>query len=352
MARIREQLKSDGFLRSRQTIYNIINGNGKKRESKLNGSEWKYQRERKVLTPEVLNTIKRKFDSKNPPTFRGLSNRLKIPKSTISDGVIKCLNKKKRMKTKVHILTPKDIKNRKTNARKLYENFLSGKKSRFVVTLDEAYIHVRQDGKETRHYYVDNDMILNENVPIPVNENFPEQFMIVGAMTEERTFPLIRVPSKTKCNAHYYVDFVLRPLIEKHLKPYFGDDLNQVTIHHDKATSHTAKYTTDFLMEMKERYGISFITKKDIPVKGCDISPMDFFGFAYLKQAIGKSRAKTSEGIWKKCKSVWNNVPTDYCKNTFKAWKRRCLKVKDKKGGHIEHSKNIHSLKIKPLSNK
>ena len=71
--------------------------------------------------------------------------------------------------------------------------------------------------------------------------------MIVGALCESRTFPLFRVPSKTKYKAQYYVDYVLRPLIEDHLVPYFGKDINQVTVHHDKASAHTAKLTTKFL---------------------------------------------------------------------------------------------------------
>jgi hypothetical protein len=32
--------------------------------------------------------------------------------------------------------------NRKTNSRKLYENYLAGKKCEFVVSLDEAYVYL------------------------------------------------------------------------------------------------------------------------------------------------------------------------------------------------------------------
>lgn len=344
---IQNKLKEDGFYRSRQTIYNVIKGQGKKREARLNGVKWKYQRENTVLTGEVLKVLKKRFKTEDPPTFRDLSNSINIPKSTIHHGVTKCLRMKSKQKTKVHVLKPEDKKNRHTNSWKLYRNVLSGPKSRFVVTLDEAYINVRQRGKKRNHFYVDVGEKLMDNVPLPVNENFPEHFMIVGAMTEERTFPLMKVPDKVKCNAQFYVDYVLRPLIEDHLKPFFGDDLGKVTIHHDKATAHTAKFTTSFLSEMKEKYGISFIEKKDIPVKGCDISPMDFFGFGFLKQAVGRSKARTKQGVWKKCCDIWNNVDASICKRTFDSWKKRCREVQKRKGDHIEHLKGIHSRKIK-----
>lgn len=344
--KIQEKLKEKGFYRSIKTIYNVINCNGLKREAMMNGTEWKYQRERKVLDRKVLNVIKRKFTSEDPPTFRELSNRINIPKSTIHDGVTKYLQMKKKKKRPVHIITPRDVQNRKTNVRKLYERLLSGKKSKWIVTLDEAYVHVRTKGKKRDHYYVSISKKYDEDVPIAVNENFPDRFMIIGAMCEDRTFPLIQAPYKVKCNAEFYVDYVLRPLIEIHLKSHFGSDLDKVTIHHDKATSHTADHTTNFLNEMNEKYGISFIAKKDIPVKGCDVSPMDFFGFAYIKQAVAKSRASTPEGVWKKCCEVWNSVVATVCKKVFNSWKRRCRAVKRMKGGVVEHIYNIHERKI------
>ena len=96
---------------------------------------------------------------------------------------------------------------------------------------------------------------------------------------------------------------------------------------------------------MNKKYGISYLAKKNIPVKGADISPMDLFGFAFINQAIGKSRAKTTDGVWKKCSEVWNNVSPDVCQNVIKAWKRRALEVSKRGGQHIEHTKRIHSRK-------
>lgn len=96
---------------------------------------------------------------------------------------------------------------------------------------------------------------------------------------------------------------------------------------------------------MNKKYGISYLAKKNIPVKGADISPMDFFAFTFIKQAIGKSRAKTMDRVWKKCCEVWKNVSLDICQNLIKAWKERALEVSKRGGQHIEHTKRIHLRK-------
>ena len=108
---------------------------------------------------------------------------------------------------------------------------------------------------------------------------FRKNFMIFGAMCQSRTFLLIKVPSKAKVDANFYVNFVFKPLINKYLIPHFKEDINKVTIHHDKASSHTANRTKEFMEEMNRKHGIAFLDKKDIPVRGADISPMDFSVF-------------------------------------------------------------------------
>lgn len=341
-------MKEHGYhLPSISTINHVMNWKGKKREKRWNGEEWMYQRQSPVLTPPVLKCIKRKLLVENPPTLKTVSQQLKIPISTIGSAIRNKLKMDTRRKTKVHVLEEKDVKNRKTNARKLYERILSGKKSMFVVTLDEAYIHVRQKGNDRGFYYIEVGKERERNVLTQSNENFPDRFMVVGAMCEKRTFPLIKVPMKTKVTATYYQDYVLRPLIEQHLVPFFGEDINKVTIHHDKASSHVAHTTTHFLEEMIQKYGIRFLLKEDIPVKGPDISPMDFFGFGFIKQTVGRSRARTEMGVWKKCVEAWDNVKAEVCMNVFKSWKKRCRTVIKEGGQHCEHIHGIHSHKIR-----
>ena len=79
------------------------------------------------------------------------------------------------------------------------------------------------------------------------------------------------------------MEYVLKPLFTEHLPRLYPRDMDKVFFHHDKASSHTANLTIEYLEQMKDELGISYLNKKDIPVKCSDGSSLlDFFGFCFL----------------------------------------------------------------------
>ncbi|UYV80517.1 SLC7A6 [Cordylochernes scorpioides] len=171
-------------------------------------------------------------------------------------------------------------------------------------------------------------------------------FMVVGVMTGRGVLPLIKVPSKVKVNSEFYIECVLKPVIEQ-LKDLYPGEMDKVFLHHDKASSHTSNKTQQFLQEMKDTLGLNFIRNSDIPVKSPDASPLDFYGFGMLKQRLFNRRPKTEAGLWKAAQEEWSNVSLSKVKEVFAAWKVRCREIAKKKGKHIEHMKKIHVRKIK-----
>ena len=67
--------------------------------------------------------------------------------------------------------------------------------------------------------------------------------MVVGAISDRGVLPLIKVPQNTKINSKYYIDHVLKPIIEQHLVSLYGQDISKVFIHLNAAPSHTSKKT-------------------------------------------------------------------------------------------------------------
>lgn len=118
-------------------------------------------------------------------------------------------------------------------------------------------------------------------------------------MTGRGVLPLLKVPQKVKISARYYVNCVLKPLLEVHLRKLYGKKINKVVVHHDAASSHTAKLTQDYTKDLHAKLGIKIISNSEIPVKSPDVSPMDFFGFGYLKRKMFTRRPKILEGVWK-----------------------------------------------------
>ena len=113
---------------------------------------------------------------------------------------------------------------------------------------------------------------------------------------------------------------------------------DEVTIHHDKTSSHTAQKTQDYWRMVKANYGVTVLKNKEIPVKSPDASPMDFFGFQYLKRQLFGCRPTTVEGVWNLLRTVWSKVDLPLITRTFESWKRRCRLAK-KQGNHIENTK-------------
>lgn len=248
-----------------------------------------------------------------------------------------------RKKTKVHKLGEKHKKNRKTTCRKLYENHLAGDRWEYAVTLDEALVYLQNANGKREICYVKNGESVPESWIFEKRESFDESFMVVGVISGRGTIPLFKVPSNVKINAQYYIDYVLKPLFNEHLPRLYPKDMNKVFFHHDKATSHTANLTLGYLDEMRTKYGITYIEKENIPVKTPDASPLDFYGFGYLKQELLKRKARTLDGVWKLSQEVWGQVTLRSIKEVFASWKRRLRMVSQMDGEHIENIKDIHN---------
>ena len=103
--------------------------------------------------------------------------------------------------------------------------------------------------------------------------------MVVGEMTGRGVLPLLKLPPNVKINAQNHINFVLQPYFKKYLPKLYPNHMHKIFFPYDKASSHTANITSLYLEQQQRTYGFSFLSKKDIPVKCPDISPLDFYGF-------------------------------------------------------------------------
>ncbi|CAG7816962.1 unnamed protein product [Allacma fusca] len=76
--------------------------------------------------------------------------------------------------------------------------------------------------------------------------------MVVGAMSGGDLLPLTQVPPKVKVNAQYYMDKVLRPLLEEGFAQLYEDSA-KVFVHHHATKSHTAGLTEQYAKDIQAR---------------------------------------------------------------------------------------------------
>lgn len=341
------QLKMQGEVVSVGFISKVINNVGIKRKSIAEGSEvQRYKRHRTARTSEAIAKVKKIMKNANPIPQPLMAKKLNISQRSVGRIIHQDLRLETRKKTKVHVLSDAHKANRKINCRKLYDRHLSGSKYEFVVTLDEAYIYLNYCNGKREICYVERGEKVPEDWVKEQRELHPVGFMLVGAICGRGPIKLIRVPKNVKVNAQYYIDSVLKPILEIEIPKLYPKEMHKVYLHHDKATSHTAKKTQDYLSDLNRRTGINFIKKGETPVKSPDCSPLDFFGFGYLKQKLFHKKPKTENGLWKACQDVWSTITPEMAKLVFESWKRRCRAITKANGSHIEQTKKIHRRRI------
>jgi hypothetical protein len=298
----------------------------------------------RVRTDANISFVERETEKENPPTLKSMAKDIDCSIGSVQDIISKDLNKKVRKKQKIHSLNARQMKQRKTAARRLYEKYLAKNRYKFIVSLDESWIYMSNTGGQRGIYYVRRGQMDDKNFT-KVRERHPQGFMIAAAVSYSGKLTLIRVQKKAKINSDYYCKNILKPIYQNITKLYHKDDHKHVWFHQDCAPSHFSARTLQTLVDLKRKYGINFIPKEDIPVKSPDIAIMDFCVFGLLKQAIQRSSPKDLSELWKVVKREWRKLSMTTIRRALMAWKYRCRLVVKKSGHHIEnvnHSKKVY----------
>ena len=335
-------LKKDGINISRSTVQNVLSYVGNRRNHKsvgLKSPKVEHKQHVKVKrSRSLIGKVNTETCKENPPSQRAMARKFRVSQDTIRKIINEDLRKKVKKKPLVHTLKATHKANRRTNCRKLYEGHLAGQKSEYVVSLDEAWFYLQDCGLERRIYYktageVDPEFVTQRK------EKFGEKFMVVGAITGRGTVPLITVPGNVKINANYYINDVLKPLLEGSVAKLYPNETHKVFVHHDKASSHTSRKTALYAADLKRRLGMTIINNDQIPVKSPDCSPMDFFGFGVLKQRLHMRRATTIQGVRKVLDDEWSKITPETVRKVFDCWKPRCRLISRTHGEHVEKTK-------------
>lgn len=227
---VKKALLGQGYSVGLKTIYNVLHCIGERREARQQGfSTPPKPHPRPKRTKALLRKIDLLTSKENPPSQDCMAKRFSVSQRTTGRVIHKDLGKKTHQKHELHVLGESHKQNRKRNCRKLYEEHLAGGKSNFVVTLDEALFFLDNCNGARKICYTKTTEEVEKFV-VQKHEKFSESFMVVGAMSGRGVLPLIRVPSKVKMSAKYYVEHVLKPLCEVQVPALFGDDTSKVFV--------------------------------------------------------------------------------------------------------------------------
>lgn len=267
----------------------------------------------------------------NPKTQTQIARALGVTQPVISYHINKSLNMKKKMKRLGHLLSPKNIENRRTRSWNLYR-MLNNQKWRKIVTTDEAWFYVNNCNGKRRIHYVsrDNSKLSNIQEYYERKESNSKGFMVWAGISANGKTNLHFIEPGAKINSDYYINNVLKKFIVRDARRLYpnGDWI----LHQDSAPSHASKKTIQFLRSNN----IKFITKEEWIPKSPDAAPMDYHVWGYLKRQLWKYKIKDTAGLKRALKREWKNIPQEQINKALEDWPRRVLNIYKNKGRHIE----------------
>ncbi|CAK9827801.1 hypothetical protein ANTRET_LOCUS5451 [Anthophora retusa] len=101
------------------------------------------------------------------------------------------------------------------------------------------------------------------------------------------------------------------------------------------ATCHTSKETVALLKEMFNGRVISRGGDINWPPRSCDLTPLDFFLWGFLKSKVYANNPKTIDELKNNIIAAINEIEFQLCENVMENWVKRMGLLKKSQGGHL-----------------
>lgn len=340
-SRIIAHLKKRGITVHKGTIHDVLHRIGKRRQARDNNEN--FQHHSPVKTPQLLNRLEKMCAKRNPLTQRSMASKLNCSSGLVNSAIHNDLGLVTRKKFKVHSIIDRHIKQRAKACKYLIENEVVPDRLEYIVTLDESWLYLKDCNQDRDICYREKGRRVPEDWTIEHGDSFGDKIMVVAVLTGRGVGPLFHVPTNVKICGEFYRDHVLKELIETHLPKIYPGEMHKIWIHHDAASSHTGSFAQNYMEHVTATIGARVIANEHIPRKGCDCSPLDFFGFGYLKKALKHQRIVDVETLWRAAARAWSRIDAEVVERVYQAWIRRLKLIVEREGQYIENVKTLHS---------
>ena len=268
-----------------------------------------------VRTKRFIGRVKKAISVRNPPSQVSLARKLKVSRATIQKVLKVDLEIAVHKKTTTHSLTEKQAEQRLQKGDGFLD-FLTPRKLRYILTFDETYISLEDTSAETDYYYDGDCLEIPDDWKKKPRKSWPRKIMVViGICWYGKTKAYI-VPEKAKVNADYFIQHILKPIVEKDIPRIYGDLSWKVRIHMDSAPGHVAKKTYEWLDERNVKY----ISKLQWMANSPDLSPMDYGVNGHLKEILRGKQAKDLKQLERMVKLAWAKYDLAIIQKILLAW--------------------------------
>ena len=128
-----------------------------------------------------------------------------------------------------------------------------------------------------------------------------------------------------------------RRMITEFLLPQLEDlEEEDLWFQQDGATCHTARQTTQLLRDKFPDRLISSNGDYRWPPRSCDLSPLDFFLWGFVKSRAYKSKPNTIAQLKNEIRNVISEIIQNLCQRVIEHFLQRIRVCSDCRGGHLK----------------
>lgn len=307
---------------SRATIYRWY------REFKRGGSSVSDKerdgRPRTGVTPENVEKVRLMVRDDPHISYEYIQKSLQVSSDTVS----KILHEELRMKKVVcrwvpHSLTQFQKDERVRISRQTLQMLSEGGQRLIskIVTGDETYIpfYDTPTRQESRVW-------IHEDDPTPTTvkkQRSMKKVMYAVFFRSTGLVKAVKLEDQRTVTANWYTEVCL-PEVLKELR------IRGLMLHHDNASSHTAKKTVEYL----QTHGVQVV---EHPPYSPDLAMCDFWLFFKLKKHLRGRRFLTEEEIHEAIMDFFDSLTENDWRGAFEEWKVRLQKCIDVSGDYFEH---------------
>lgn len=125
-------------------------------------------------------------------------------------------------------------------------------------------------------------------------------------------------------------------MINNFLWPQTTDiDLRNMWFQQDGATCHTARETLDLL---RVHFAGKIISKNgDVnwPARSCDLTPLDFFLWGYVKSKAYRNNPQTIQDLKDEIRRIIREITPEMCSDVIKNFAKRVESCQRSRGSHL-----------------
>jgi hypothetical protein len=127
-----------------------------------------------------------------------------------------------------------------------------------------------------------------------------------------------------------------RDMITNFLWPQLdGMDLEDMWFQQDGATCHTASETMALLQSKFPGRIISRNSEVNWPPRSCDLTPLDYFLWGYVKGKVYANNPQTIQELKDNIRGVICEIEPHLCENVIENFDKRMAACKKSRGGHL-----------------